>query len=181
MTFDFWSLMTFLALGVTCLILTLINFRQAAALRAIRDVFESEYMLKIKDRRKAATENVDAGDANRWFSNQAGMQIDAIRQVLARPLVGIDLAAADGRRVIVSPQEPGELRRLARPVRLSRKLGKRVTPLLGRRPLRVRIFKRDLTNAGEWFDLEAEQIGKQMNIDWGAPARLWFYVVPQGT
>ena len=51
------------------------------------------------------------------------------------------------------------------------------TPLLGNR-WRVWKTPRTMADAGEFFDMEAAAVGKALGLDWGAPTRLWFYVLP---
>ncbi|MGD0879628.1 MAG: hypothetical protein ABSA01_15970 [Anaerolineales bacterium] len=36
----------------------------------------------------------------------------------------------------------------------------------------------DRREIGEFFDLEAAACGRALSLDWGAPARLWFYILP---
>ncbi|MGD0535958.1 MAG: hypothetical protein ABR999_11060 [Methanoregula sp.] len=51
------------------------------------------------------------------------------------------------------------------------------TPLLEKR-WRVWNAPRTMADAGEFFDMEAEACGRSLGLDWGAPTRLWFYVLP---
>jgi hypothetical protein len=52
------------------------------------------------------------------------------------------------------------------------------TPLLGRHPRRVISGERSLVD-DEWFDVMAGRVGKELDVNWGEPQRLWVYLVPQ--
>jgi len=60
----------------------------------------------------------------------------------------------------------------------SGKVSNLVDPLLGRSPRKVQVEERSILNAGEWFDVEAGQVGKALGLNWGEPKRLYFYRVP---
>jgi hypothetical protein len=51
------------------------------------------------------------------------------------------------------------------------------TPLLGR-SWRIWNTSRTMIDTSEFFDLEAQACGKSLGLNWGAPTRLWFYVLP---
>ena len=96
----------------------------------------------------------------------------------------VELGASDGRRLLVSTQALPELRRYDRRVRKTSGKGAEsrltrfaATSLLGNR-WRVWNASRTMADTGEFFDLEAQACGKSLGLDWGAPPRLWFYVLP---
>ena len=51
-------------------------------------------------------------------------------------------------------------------------------PFIGRYPSRVRYGERALVD-DEWFDVMAGRVGKELEVGWGEPQRLWEYLVPQ--
>jgi len=80
---------------------------------------------------------------------------------------------------VVSPLSPERLKAVLKPLEArSGKVSNLVDPLLGRSPRKVQVEERSILNAGEWFDVEAGQVGKALGLNWGEPKRLYFYRVP---
>ena len=56
------------------------------------------------------------------------------------------------------------------------KLDKVEEPLLGVNRKALSVRERSLRD-DEWFDLEADKVGKQLGVNWGEVSRLYFYIV----
>ena len=96
-------------------------------------------------------------------------------QRVAVDVQGVELTARDGRRVVVAPLDAAALRRAQRPGRGRLSQAFDASFLDRQRPLLSR--QRSLLNAGDTFDLEAEQAGRHFNVNWSEARRLWFHVL----
>lgn len=182
MTFDFWSLLTLISLVLIGVLLSLYNGRMTSALNRMRSVAEDWYIAQVKDRRETTRRGIKVSDPLDWFARQLGEteKLVSVQSTQGTPLF-INCLAEDHHRVVVTPLPPEEFRRQLRWVQTGRgsRMGNFIEPVLGRNPWRVKRVERSVLNGGEWFDVEAGQAGKALNIDWGEPERLWFYTVPQ--
>lgn len=157
--------------------------RQSQALANVYRLFEDWSMQISKDRREIRKSAIQIDDPVRWFSQLAGMEIVQIIRKFDSP-AAVDLMTADRTRLVVSSLKPSDLKSALGANRFQfSELFKRdkrlsVEPLLGRWEWRVRIFNRTSNNAGEFFDLEAAEVGNRLGLNWGEVNRLWFYVIP---
>jgi hypothetical protein len=158
--------------------------RQSHALANVYRLFEDWSMLISKDRREARKSAIQIGDPVHWFSQLAGVEIVQIIRKFDSP-AAVDLMTADRTRLVVSPLKPSDLKsalganrfKLIELFKRDQRLS--VEPLLGRWEWRVRTFNRTSNNAGEFFDLEAAEVGNRLGLNWGEVNRLWFYVIPE--
>jgi hypothetical protein len=158
--------------------------RQSHALANVYRLFEDWSMLISKDRREARKSAIQIGDLVHWFSQLAGVEIVQIIRKFDSP-AAVDLMTADRTRLVVSPLKPSDLKsalganrfKLIELFKRDQRLS--VEPLLGRWEWRVRTFNRTSNNAGEFFDLEAAEVGNRLGLNWGEVNRLWFYVIPE--
>ena len=157
--------------------------RQSQALANVYRLFEDWSMQISKDRREIRKSAIQIDDPVRWFSQLAGMEIVQIIRKFDSP-AAVDLMTADRARLVVSSLKPSDLKsalganrfKLIELFKRDKRLS--VEPLLGRWEWRVRIFNRTSNNAGEFFDLEAAEVGNRLGLNWGEVNRLWFYVIP---
>jgi hypothetical protein len=175
---DTISLVTLLAVLMLGLILWLYNSRQADALRAMARTVEDMHLVQLKNRHDARKKEPLTMTAMQWLEKQLGA--GSLTEVIgvSRVPLWANLRAANGTRVVVSPLEPGELRKalkLSEPKRS--RLSKAFELLLGDSPRNLNVIERSLRDE-EWFDVEADQVGRQLGLDWGEVSRLWFYVIP---
>lgn len=180
---------TFILILCLALILTIYNRRQARALEYVARLEEDRAAREIKDRRERKASDLQV-EPLRWLERMVNPLLDSplaltdtAKKVLAE-VETAELRASDGRRLLVSTQALPALRRFDR--RTRRVSGKgaagrltqfAATSLLGNR-WRVWNASRTMVDTGEFFDMEAEACGKGLGLDWGAPTRLWFYVLP---
>jgi len=172
------------ALAVMILWIALQASRQSKAIANTFRVFEDWSMMITKERREAMKGSIDIADPMQWFSQLSGVEVIKVIRKFDNPMA-LDLGTADNARLVVSPLKPSDLKSALGSSRRSSVLGlfkkdKRleVTPLLGNWEFRVKSFDRTANNAGEFFDLEAAEIGNRLGVNWGETNRLWFYVVP---
>jgi hypothetical protein len=180
---------TFVLILCLALILTIYNRRQAHALEYMARLEEDRAAREIRDRRERKAGELHV-EPLRWLEKMVNPLLEAplsLTDTAKRvvPDIGtIELRSSDGRRLLVSTQALPDLRRYDRQVRHTNGRGAAArltefaaTPLLGR-SWRVWNASRTMADAGEFFDLEAEAVGRSLGLDWGAPTRLWFYVLP---
>jgi hypothetical protein len=102
------------------------------------------------------------------------LEAAAVTRVVAE-LRSIELSAADGRRLVVSPLTAAQLRRAQRA-----KKGIRTfvdAPLLNGERGAVTV-ERSLMNS-DYFDLEAAQAGTKLQVPgWDSLPRLYFHILP---
>jgi hypothetical protein len=173
------------------LILTIYNRRQARALEYMARLEEDRTVREIRDRREKKAQEFRI-DPSAWLEKQINALLD-LPLVLKRTdgnarvyadVQAYEIRAEDGRRLVVSTQPLAILRRHDRRSGKARGKGAaaRLTEFADAQILggRLRIWCAARTMAddnAETFDIEAEAFGKAVGIDWGAPARLWFYVI----
>ena len=164
------------------------NQRLAREIQGVQAVQAARYALQVKLHREGKATLQLVPDALAWAAAQvnAAPEMAAIPAVLTMTqrvvadIAAVELLAQDGRRVVVTPLSVAELRKAQKPGRgrLARAIDH---PLLdGARG--VLSFDRSLLNAGDYFDLEAEQTGQLFNVPgWKDAPRLWFHVLPART
>jgi hypothetical protein len=180
---------TFVLILCLVLILTIYNRRQAHALETMARLEEDRAAREIRDRRESKAGELRVEPLH-WLEGLVNPLLDAplsLTDTAKRvvPEVGtVELRTEDGRRLLVSTRTLSDLRRYDCQVRHSGGKGAAARlsefaaiPLLGNR-WRVWNAPRTMADAGEFFDLEAQACGKALGLDWGAPTRLWFYVLP---
>jgi len=180
---------TFILILCLALILTIYNRRQARALEYVARLEEDRAAREIRDRRGRRASELRV-DPLRWMEQMVNplldtplSLVDAPRRVIAE-VEAVELRASDGRRLVISTQPPSALRRYDRRSRRASGRGARsrlthyaTVTLLGGH-WRIWNASRTMAEAGEFFDLEASACGKNLGLNWGTPARLWFYVLP---
>jgi hypothetical protein len=180
---------TFVLILCLVLILTIYNRRQAHALEYMARLEEDRAAREIRDRREHKAGQLLLEPLH-WLEGLVNPLLDAPVNLTDTgkrvvPEVGtVELRAGDGRRLLVSTQTLPALRRYDNQLRHTNGKGAAArlsefatTPLLGKR-WRIWNAPRTMADAGEFFDMEAETCGKALGLDWGAPTRLWFYVLP---
>ena len=160
------------------------NQRLAHEIQGVQAVQAARYALQVKLHREGQATLQLVPDALAWVTAQVNADPElatqpvtlTLRQRLVSDVAAVELLAQDGRRVVVTPLSAAELRK-AQKLGLGR-LGRALeNPLLdGARG--VRSVQRSLLNAGDYFDLEAEQAGRLLNVGWKNAPRLWFHVLP---
>lgn len=167
------------------LILTgLHNHRLAREIQGVQAVQAARYALQVKLHREGKATLQLVPDALAW----AAAQVNADPELAAQPITltlhqrlvsdvaAVELLAQDGRRVVVTPLSAAELRK-AQKLGLGR-LGRALDNPLLDSARGMRSVQRSLLNAGDYFDLEAEQAGRLLQVGWKNAPQLWFHILP---
>ena len=166
------------------------NRRLAKEIQGVKLVQQARYALQVRRQREARQAETLVPDVLRWLQAQASAGLpDAVLSRIDSPRVdaelrSVELLTAEGTRLVVSPYNAAELRRLERQ-RLHHT--PRVIRASAHAPLLngvtgVVSAERSLLNAGDYFDLEMAQAGRMLKVPgWDEFDRLYFHVrVPNG-
>ena len=175
------------------IILAVYNQRQASALRGMERLVQDFVAMQIRDRRTRHIEGLaERIDPLEWLAHQASSELDTpitISEVIrvVHEIQAVELRASDGLRVIVSTLPKSDVMRFDRRLRaagIKKNAAERVAsfaarPLLGKSRLGwgVQVIERIMSQANEFFDIEAEAVSERLGLKWEKPSRLWFYVV----
>ncbi len=175
---DLWAAVTLAAVLLLGAILTLYNSRQAAALREMEQVLSDWYLMQVAERREKRREAIKVDDPLAWLGGQVGLTLTGVERQQAQAQA-VSFLTDNATRLVVSPLSPSRLKAVLKPLEAGNgKVANLLDPLLGRNPRRVQVEERSILNAGEWFDIEAGQVGAALGMAWGEPKRLYFYRVP---
>ena len=175
------------------IILAVHNQRQASALRGVERLVQDFVAMQIRDRRTRHIEGLaDHIDVMEWLERQVSSELDApltlseIVRVVPE-IQAVELRASSGQRVVVSTSSKLDVMRFDRRLRAAgrkKSAAERVAafaarPLLGRSRWGwgVQIIERVMSQANEFFDVEADAVAERLGVKWDKPSRLWFYVV----
>jgi hypothetical protein len=166
--------------ALVCIILIYYFGKQADALRGMHEAVHDIHITWMKDRRKELKREVHVPDATQWVRQQVGVDAPlGVKCLFAEPPL-VDFNVDDGGlRLVVSPLKYRQIRTALKIQ--NRKNGgvmkQFLNPVMGRFPWSATTIERNLTNGGEWFDVEAGQVGRQLGLDWGEVDRLYFHLI----
>lgn len=184
-TLVFLQVLILLALAVQILLAGSQNRRLAREIMGVKSVQGARYAFQVKLHREAKAAETLVPDAFEWLQTQvaAALPEAALGKVDSPRVDGdlhsVELLAADGRRLVVSPYDATELKRLerqrlARTPQVSRATA--YAPLLNGKT-GVVSAERSLLNAGDYFDLEMAQAGRLLQVPgWDESQQLYFHV-----
>ena len=174
-------------------ILAVYNQRQASALRGVERLVQDFVAMQIRDRRTRHIEGLsDRIDPLEWIARQVSSELDTpltISDVMrvVPDIQAVELRASSGQRVIVSTSPKSDVMRFDRRLRTAgrkKSAAERVAsfaarPLFGksRWGWGVQTVERVMSQANEFFDIEAGAVAERIGVKWDKPSRLWFYVV----
>jgi hypothetical protein len=175
------------------IILAVYNQRQASALRGVERLVQDFVAMQIRDRRTRHIEGLaDRIDPLEWLARQASSELDTpvtITEIMrvVHDIQAVELRTSSGQRMIVSTSPKSDVMRFDRRLRAAgrkKSAAERVAsyasrPLLGksRWGWGVQTVERVMSQANEFFDVEASAVAERLGVKWEAPSRLWFYVV----
>jgi hypothetical protein len=175
------------------IILAVYNQRQASALRGMERLVQDFVAMQIRDRRTRHIEGLaERIDPLEWLARQASSELDTpitISEVIrvVHDIQAVELRATSGLRVIASTSPRSDVMRFDRRLRaagIKKNAAERVAsfasrPLLGksRWGWGVQVIERIMSQANEFFDIEADAVSERLGLKWEKPSRLWFYVV----
>jgi len=183
------EIITFVLISTLALILSFYHHRQAASLRAMENVVQDYYAMQFRTLRRQYAGALDILDPFAWASNHisAGMDrpmsvTDVIR--IVPEVQAVDLRTSDNRRVVISPHSWRELYYFDRKARHAKKGPDRLASFAARPLLTnsrfgwgIKSLECVTSNTDEFFDLEADVIGRKLGVQWNQPTRLYFHVV----
>ena len=175
------------------IILAVYNQRQASALRGMERLVQDFVAMQIRDRRTRHIDGLaERIDPLEWLAHQASSELDTpitISEVIrvVHEIQAVELRATSGLRVIASTSPRSDVMRFDRRLRaagIKKNAAERVAsfaarPLLGksRWGWGVQVIERIMSQANEFFDIEADAVSERLGLKWEKPSRLWFYVV----
>ena len=182
------DVLTLIAVILLALILSVYNRRQAAALRGVERIAQDYLALQIRDRRDAHAAKVEQISPRDWLEKIINRRTDnplslgdtlrTVPDVFAAEIGTAD----DGRKVIVSTQALAALKQYDKSLRhrkgdsaAARIANVAAKPLLGRK--KPEVLEISMVEESEYFDMEAEFVGKALGVAWRQPSRLWVYVL----
>ena len=173
---DSISFITLTAIIAIGLIIWFYNRKQASALKSMARALEDTHMIAVKNRQDEHRRTPFTTSPLDWVADQAdsGSKPIDIIGVSQKPMWA-NLRCNDGARIVVSPLSHPELKAVLANHSKS-KLASVEEPLLGVSRKAVTAVERSLRN-NEWFDLEADAVGKKFGVNWGETPRLYFYTV----
>jgi hypothetical protein len=170
----FVTLVAILAIG---LLMYVYLRRQAVALNNMARALEDTHMIAVKNRRDEHKQNPFNMSANEWIAKQVDTDAKIVETIgVSQKPMWVNLRCDDGKRIVISPLATAELKTAINAQRTNSKLDQITEPLLGTNHKTLVALERSLRD-NEWFDLEAEKIGKDLGVDWGETTRLNFYIV----
>ena len=183
------EVITLILIGALALILSFYHHRQAASLRAIENVVQDYYAMQFRTVRREFAGSLDSLDPFEWVSRHACAGMDtpmAVTDVIriVPEVLAVDLRTSDNRRVVISPHSWQELYYFDRKARRAKKGTDRLASFAARPLLTNNRFGWGIksiecltSNTDEFFDLEAEVVGRKFGIHWHQPTRLYLHVV----
>ncbi len=172
------------------LILTIYNRRQARALEHMARLEEDRSSREIQDRRELKAAQIQI-EPLKWLEAMVNPLLDAPLTLAGSPMRvvqeidTVEFKADDGRKLLVSTRGLAELRhydranrKLLSSIGAAERLKRFAASPLFQNHWRIWNASRTLADSGECFDLEAQVCGRGLGLDWGAPTRLWFYLLP---
>ncbi len=146
---------------------------QASALRSLEQAAKDWLAMQVRKERRLAGQIVfDRAKSLHWLSELIEEPVADIGQVYEDFQAVEVLLEGDNRTALVTALPEDEFRRRVKQAQKAGRLDARIAPAL---PRRARAFSKGLTPDWVYFDLEAEAVGKALNVNWGAPGRLWVW------
>lgn len=152
-----------LALIALAAVLWLSAARIAEELRRLREVQEAQHSYQVRCHREIKARETLVTDALAWLSAQVGAGV-ALKQL--RPDVrGVEMVTANGGLLLVTPLSIEQLQPTTARGRLAD---------FARQRKPRQSEERSLLHS-DYFDLEADQAGRLLGVDWHGVERLWLH------
>ena len=179
------DILTLLAVISLALILAFYNRRQADALRGVERMVKDFLAIQIQDRREKRKTDLNV-NATEWLAKLINARVeqtvelqDIIRTV--PEVFAAEIRTASGRKILVSTKPKSVLKQHDKNIRARGKKNSATERIssIASKPLLTRkmtVLEINMVEETEWFDLEAEQVGQALGVNWGQPVRLWIYI-----
>ena len=181
----FIDIFTLFAVILLALILAFYNRRQADALRGVERMVKDFLAIQIRDRREKHKADLNI-NATEWLGKliKARVEQEFELQDISRivpEVFAAEIRTSSGKKIIISTKAKAVLLQHDKNLRARGKKNSAIerissiasAPLLGRKFTTLEI---NMIDESEWFDLEAEQVGQTLGVNWGQPVRLWIYI-----
>ena len=187
------EILMFIMLSVFVVILTILSYSQASSMREMERVVQDYYAMNLRRARRAYGGTLDTINQYVWVSNRLSARqskpVQIIEVIRSIPEIGaVDLRTNDNRRVVVSVHPKMDILLFDRRTKVSKRsrksVGDRIADFAVRPVLDgsrygwgVTTIEVAMSKTDEFFDMEADAVGKKLNVDWKTPTRLYFHVV----
>lgn len=187
------EILMFIMLSVFVVILTILSYSQASSMREMERVVQDYYAMQLRTARRAYAGALDTINPFEWVANRLSARqpkpmqiIEVIRSI--PEISAVDLRTNDNRRVVVSPYPKMDILLYDRRSKVSKRKKKSAADRIADFAIRpvlngsrygwgVSTVEVAMSKTDEFFDMEADAVGKKFNVDWKTPTRLYFHVV----
>ena len=179
------DILTLFAVILLALILAFYNRRQADALRGVERMVKDFLAIQIRDRREKRKADLSV-NATEWLTELINARVEQVFELqdiirTVPEVFAAEVRTANGKKIVVSTKPKAVLLQHDKNIRARGKkdsAAQRISaiassPLLGRK---TTVLEINMVEETEWFDLEAEQVGQALGVNWGQPVRLWIYI-----
>lgn len=187
------EILMFIMLSIFVVILTILSYSQASSMREMERVVQDYYAMQLRTARRAYAGALDTINPFEWVSNRLSARqpkpVQIIEVIRAIPEISaVDLRTNDNRRVVVSPYPKMDILLYDRRSKVSKRKKKSAADRIADFAIRpvldgsrygwgVTTIEVAMSKTDEFFDMEADAVGKKLNVDWKTPTRLYFHVV----
>ena len=179
------DVLTLLSVILLALILAFYNRRQADALRGVERMVKDFLAIQIRDRRDKHLAKLEDLDATAWLEKLINARVSSEVKLLDILRILPEVFAAEiqtesGRKIVVSTKAKAILKRFDKISRsrgnsaASRIAAVAAKPILHKK---FEVFEINMVEESEYFDAEADIVGKALGLSWKSPTRLWIYIV----
>ena len=174
---DIMSFITLVGVAGILIVMWLNMTKQSASLKKTAQAMEDVNTVFVKNRRDAHKQQTFSTPPMEWFALQNDSEYKPIELIsTSQNPAWVNVRCSNGARLVVSPLAPTELKATINAKRSNSKLEQTVEPLLGTSKRNLIVKERSLRD-NEWFDLEADAVGKALTLTWGEVSKLYFYTI----
>lgn len=174
---DIFSFVTLAGVVAIAIIMWINMQHQSASLKATARACEDMNTVLVKNRRDAHKQLPFEKTALEWLASQIEAEHKLIEVISkSQKPAWVNIRCSDGSRLVVSPLSPVDLKSALSSKKTKSKLEQFEEPLLGTNKRLLSVKERSLRD-NEWFDIEAGEIAKQLEMGWSEASKLYFYTV----
>ncbi|GEM_PF-1388625 len=174
---DIMSFITLVGVVGILIVMQLNLAKQSVSLKKTAQAMEDVNTIFVKNRRDAHKQQTFSTQPMEWLATLNDTEYRPIEVIsVSQKPTWVNVRCLNGARLVVSPLAPTELKAAINAKRSNSKLEQTVEPLLGTNKRNLIVKERSLRD-NEWFDLEADAIGKALNLTWGEVSKLYFYTI----
>ena len=178
---EFYLLMIIILIAILTFLMNHYNRRQADALNTTARVAVDWLILEIRRTREERKDNLVITKPLAWIATHANMEI-LRKDRIFEEFAAVEFSTTAG-KLVVSSLDPTDIKTALKKFRSHRWTSKAIKannipllPVNWMGAIKAEVHSVSLQDY-QWFDIEAEQVGKLLNMEWGVVDRLWFYDV----